>query len=117
MEFTRWVRSTSEHHLMVDAQDKVARRLGTTRPARPRGLEIFWRRIYVPLFHLLPAGLRNAIIARMPGSHQKSWKKQTPLRGPAVRGFGELTTTATSQSNLSDSTAQDSTTAPAVHDT
>ncbi|WP_110207108.1 hypothetical protein [Nocardioides daejeonensis] len=91
MGFTRWVRSTSEHYLMIDAQDKVARRLGTTRPAPPRGVEIFWRRIYVPLFYLLPAGLRNAIIAKMPGSHQKRWVKQAPLRGPAVTGFGELT--------------------------
>ena len=92
MGLTRWVRGTSEHYLMIDAQDKVARRLGTTRPSPPRGWEIFWRRIYVPLFYLIPAGLRTAIIARMPGSHQKRWVKQAPLRGPAVTGFGELTT-------------------------
>lgn len=84
MGFTRWVRSTSEHYLMIDAEDKVARQLGSNRPKPPKGVEIFWRRLYVPLFHRLPPGLRAAIIARMPGSHQKEWKPQPPSRGPAV---------------------------------
>lgn len=80
----RWVRQTSEHHLMIDAQDKVAKRLGTTRPAPPRGAEIFWRRVYVPVFHRLPAALRDTIIGLMPGSHRKSWKRPLPPKGPAV---------------------------------
>ncbi len=84
MGLTRWVRATSEHHLMVDAQDRVARRLGTNRPNPPRGVEIFWRRVYVPVFHRLPPRLRDAMIARMPGSHRKRWKQQPPLRGPAI---------------------------------
>lgn len=84
MGLTRWVRQTSEHYLMIDAQDKVAARLGTTRPLPPRGVEIFWRRIYVPVFHRLPPKLRTAVIARMPGSHQKRWKQQPPRKGPAV---------------------------------
>lgn len=84
MGLTRWVRSKSEHYLMVDAEDKIASRLGTRRPLRPKGVEIFWRRIYVPVFHRLPPGLRDSIIAHMPGSHQKQWKQQPPLRGPAV---------------------------------
>ncbi|HLU71598.1 MAG TPA: hypothetical protein VKZ82_05430 [Nonomuraea sp.] len=84
MGLTRWVRQTSEHYLMIDAQDKVAAKLGAPRPLPPRGAEIFWRRIYVPIFHRLPLKLRNAVIARMPGSHQKTWKSQPPSRGPAV---------------------------------
>ncbi len=82
--FFRWVRATSEHHLMIDAQAKVARRQGSRGPRPPRGVEIFWRRVYVPLFYALPSGLRNRMIAAMPGSHRKSWPEEPPLRGPAV---------------------------------
>lgn len=84
MAFTAWVRRTSEHYLMIDAQDKVSRKLGSTRPLAPHGAAIFWRRIYVPIFHRLPLSWRNAIIARMPGSHRKKWTKQPPSKGPAV---------------------------------
>ena len=63
---------------------KIGRRLGMRRPLPPKGVEIFWRRIYVPLFHRLPPRLRDSVIARMPGSHQKEWKRQPPSRGPAV---------------------------------
>jgi hypothetical protein len=84
MGLTRWVRQTSEHYLMIDAQDKVGARLGANRPPPPRGAEIFWRRIYVPIFHRLPPGLRASIIARMPGSHRQPWEPQPPSQGPAI---------------------------------
>jgi hypothetical protein len=84
MGLTRWVRSTSEHYLMIEAMDKVATRLGTTRPRPPRGSEIFWRRVYVPIFHRLPLKARNAIISRMPGSHRQTWKPRPPSQGPAI---------------------------------
>lgn len=84
MGFTRWVRQVSEHHLMVDAQDKIAAKLGARRPAPPRGAARFWRRVYVPVFHRLPLGLRNLVISRMPGSHRQPWSAAPPLTGPAV---------------------------------
>lgn len=84
MSFTGWVRATSEHYLMIDAQDKVARKLGSPRPLPPVGMAIFWRRIYVPIFHRMPLSWRSAIIARMPGSHRKKWTKQPPSKGPAI---------------------------------
>lgn len=82
--FFQWVRQTSEHHLMLDAQDRVGRKLGAGRPAPPRGAEIFWRRVYVPVFHRLPQSVRDTMIARMPGSHRQRWPAEPPLRGPAV---------------------------------
>lgn len=82
--FFMWLRMTSEHYLMIDAQDKVARRLGTRPPSRPRGIAIFWRRVYVPIFYFLPGSLRNGMIAAMPGSHRKDWPIEPPLKGPAV---------------------------------
>lgn len=84
MGLTRWVRATSEHHLMVAAQDEVGARLRANRPKPPRGTEIFWRKLYVPLFHRLPPKTRDAIIARMPGSHRQPWKHQEPSKGPAI---------------------------------
>jgi hypothetical protein len=83
--FFQWVRQTSERNLMIDAQDRIGRKLGARRPAPPRGAEeIFWRRVYVPVFHRLPQSVRDAMIARMPGSHRKRWPAEPPLRGPAV---------------------------------
>jgi hypothetical protein len=83
--FFQWVRQTSERNLMIDAQDRIGCKLGARRPAAPRGAEeIFWRRVYVPLFHRLPQSVRHAMIARMPGSHRKRWPAEPPLRGPVV---------------------------------
>lgn len=84
MSFAGWVRNTSEHYLMIEAQGKVSRKLGSNQPLPPHGIAFFWRRVYVPLFYLLPLSWRNAIIARMPGSHRKKWSKQPPGKGPAV---------------------------------
>jgi hypothetical protein len=82
--FFQWVRQTSERNLMIDAQDRIGRKLGARRPAPPRGAEIFWRRVYVPVFHHLPRNVRDAAIARMPGSHRKRWPTEPPLHGPVV---------------------------------
>ena len=83
--FFQWVRQTSERNLMIDAQDRIGRKLGARRPAPPHGAEeIFWRRVYVPVFHRLPQSVRDTMIARMPGSHRKRWPTEPPLRGPAV---------------------------------
>jgi hypothetical protein len=80
----QWVRQTSEHHLMLDAQDRIGRQLGAGRPAAPHGAELFWRRVYVPVFHRLPPSVRNSMIARMPGSHRQRWPSEPPPAGPAV---------------------------------
>ena len=42
MSFARWLRATSEHYLMVAAQQKMAAKYGVTPPPRPRGAEVFW---------------------------------------------------------------------------
>jgi hypothetical protein len=82
--FFQWVRQTSEHHLMIDAQDRIGHKLGAGRPAPPHGAELFWRRVYVPVFHHLPPGVRNTMIARMPGSHRQRWPSEPPPAGGAV---------------------------------
>ena len=82
--FLRWVRSTSEHHLLVVAQRRLAARYGTPPPPPPRGAEIFWQRIYAPVFYLLPYPLRARIADTLPGSHQQRWHKPDQASGPAV---------------------------------
>ena len=81
--FTRWVRSTSEHHLLVVAQARVARAHGLTAPT-PHGADVFWQKVYAPLFYLLPFALRSRVANAMPGSHRQTWHTPPQVKGPAV---------------------------------
>jgi len=86
VSFARWLRATSEHYLMIAAQQKMAAKYGVTPPPRPRGAEVFWLRVYVPAYRAVPWPVRSAIMRRMPGSHRMTWTKQRSLssgsRGP-----------------------------------
>lgn len=75
MSFSRWLRATSEHHLMVAAQEKIAAKYHVPPPPPPRGTEVFWRRVYVPLYRAVPWPVRSSIIRRLPGSHHMAWAK------------------------------------------
>lgn len=81
--FPRWVRSTSEHHLLVVAQAKVARAHGLV-PPTPRGLDVFWQKVYAPVFYALPYRLRAKVANAMPGSHRQTWHQPPQAQGPAV---------------------------------
>lgn len=81
--FTRWVRSTSEHHLLVVAQAKVARRNGLV-PPKPKGVDVFWQKVYAPVFYALPYALRAKVANAMPGSHRQTWRTPPRAQGPAV---------------------------------
>lgn len=81
--FLRWVRSTSEHHLLVVAQAKVARKHGLTAP-KPHGMDVFWQKVYAPAFYLLPYALRAKVANAMPGSHKQTWHTPAQVKGPAV---------------------------------
>ena len=82
--FARWLRSTSELHLKQAAQAELARRYGGRIPPPPRGAAVFWLKIFAPTYHRLPAVLRSAIIARLPGSHRQAWTYPDRPSGPAV---------------------------------
>jgi hypothetical protein len=84
MAFTRWVRSVSEQQLLTAAQTVVARRYGVTPPPRPTGVDVFWQRVYAPVYHRLPWRFRAKVMGLMPGSHRQKWTQRTPSRGPAV---------------------------------
>ena len=84
MAFTRRVRSVSEKHLLTAAQAVVAKRYGVAPPARPAGIDVFWQKVYAPIYHLLPWRFRAKIMTLMPGSHRQRWTPRAPTGGPAL---------------------------------
>lgn len=81
--FSRWLRSTSEHHLLIAAQAQVARRNGLV-PPKPHGAAVFWQKVYAPVFHALPYALRAKVAGTLPGSHRRTWHAPPKAQGPAV---------------------------------
>lgn len=82
--FTRWLRARSEEQLLVAAQRSVARAYGLQAPPPPRGIDVFWQRVYAPLFYRLPYPVRALVANRLPGSHRKTWHTPAQASGPAV---------------------------------
>ena len=86
MGLNEWLRRNSERYLLEAAQEKLARRyLGRPGPVHRGGARDFvWRRLYVPVYGLLPWPLRRAVIIALPGSPRRRWAQRSPPRGPAV---------------------------------
>ena len=83
--FSEWLRENAEHYLLVDAHRRLAPRLGSPPPRPPHGpKEIFWLKVFAPLYGLLPWPIRHRIMRAMPGSHRKTWAPTPAPRGPAV---------------------------------
>ena len=75
MAFFEWVRTNSEHYLMEASQQEMARKyLGTEPPLVGATVkDIFFRRLFVPIYRLLPYRLTKLVMMAMPGSHHKDW--------------------------------------------
>lgn len=86
MSFGQWLRSNSEHYLLIDAQGRTAAKYGLQAPARPKGAkDRFWRQVFTPIYRLLPWGVRRRTIQALPGSHRRSWPPgRDRSRDPAV---------------------------------
>jgi hypothetical protein len=83
--FFRWLRANSEHYLLVAAHRRLARANGGPAPRPPRGIrEIFWLRVFAPVYAALPWAVRSRIMRAMPGSHRRTWAAPPQPRGPAV---------------------------------
>lgn len=83
--FSCWLRSNAEHYLLVDAHHRLAARTGSPAPRRPKGAkEIFWLKVFAPVYSLLPWPIRHKIMRAMPGSHRKTWAPPPAPGGPAV---------------------------------
>jgi hypothetical protein len=80
-----WLRRNSERYLLEAAQHDIAHQLGRPPPAGEAGpAAVFWRRVFVPVYRLLPWQLRRSLMARMPGSHRREWHPNPVRRDPAV---------------------------------
>jgi len=81
---SEWVRLNSQKYLLEAAQEPLAwRYLGRPGPVSRPGLEVFfWKRVFVPLYRLLPWEWRRAIILAMPGSQHRGWPREP---GPPAR--------------------------------
>jgi hypothetical protein len=75
MAFFEWVRTNSEHYLMEASQREMAQKyLGEEPPVVGATLkDIFFRRLFVPIYRLLPYRIRRMVMMAMPGSHRQDW--------------------------------------------
>ncbi len=85
MSLHQWLRRNSEHYLMIAAHEQMARQHAARASRPPRGLkELFWLRLFAPLYRALPWPLRQWIMRSMPGSHRQRWAPPPRPQGPAV---------------------------------
>lgn len=86
MSFSQWLRRNSEDYLLRDAHTRLSKAYG--RPAPPpesRGLRhLFWARIFVPTYRVMPWPMRHWILRQIPGSHRKHWTTPPQRHTPAV---------------------------------
>lgn len=85
MSVSRWLRNRSERYLLISAQDRLARSYNVVGPRRPHGaVELFWRRIFAPIYRVMPWPLRHKIMLAMPGSHRRQWAPPPTAAGSAL---------------------------------
>jgi hypothetical protein len=86
MGFAHWLRTNSEHYLLDDARVRVGTRYGASAaPGPDRGISVvFWRKVFVPAYRLLPWRFRLWVIRQMPGSHRKTWAPAPQRRSPGI---------------------------------
>lgn len=81
--FNRWLREVSQVQLFVHAQAEIAQKYGL--PANPPARkDLFWQRVYSPVYYVLPGAVRDKVVATMPGSHRKTWHWPAQASGPAA---------------------------------
>lgn len=96
MSFSQWLRSNSEHYLLIGAQDRIAKQHGARAPRKPHGFaEIFWLRIFVPIYRILPWSLRHRVMRAMPGSHRRTWTPPPEPHGSALESYSSTSTNQT----------------------
>jgi hypothetical protein len=81
-----WLRRRAEDALLEAAQEEMARRAGRSyRPIHRGPAGFFWRRVFVPIYRLLPWRLRWWVMRTLPGSHRRRWRERGPP-SPAPAG-------------------------------
>jgi len=85
MSFAEWLRANSQRYLLEAAERELAQKyLGTAPPVIEGGLEaLFWRKVFVPAYRMVPWSVRHSIMQLMPGSHRRHWSYKAELNGRA----------------------------------
>jgi hypothetical protein len=83
--FAEWLRVNSQHYLLEASEREMAQRyLGAAPPPIDGGLEtLFWRKVFVPVYHVVPWSWRRWIMQMMPGSHRRQWTYRPSWKGRA----------------------------------
>ena len=74
---------------MVAAQEKIAAKYRVPPPPPPHGMDVFWRRVYVPAYRAVPWPARSFLMRLLPGSHRMTWESRR-VRGGRQSSAGPL---------------------------
>jgi len=83
--FAEWLRINSQHYLLEASEREMAQKyLGAAPPLTDGGVEaLFWRRVFVPVYRVVPWSWRRWIMQMMPGSHRRQWSYRPSWKGRA----------------------------------
>lgn len=84
--FPTWLRVNAEKHLLMVAQQRVAKRNNLASPLPRLGAKgKFFTKIFAPIYRVLPWSLRSKVLQLMPGSHRQQWSpRERKPNGPAI---------------------------------
>jgi len=82
--FAEWLRANSQRYLLEAAEQEMALRyLGSAPPPTGGGPQaLFWRRVFVPAYRLVPWSIRRSLMQLMPGSHRRHWSYRSDRAPP-----------------------------------
>jgi hypothetical protein len=85
VRFAEWLRVNSQHYLLeASEQEMAARYLGAAPPPKGGGAKaLFWRKVFVPVYHRVPWTWRRSMMQLMPGSHRRHWTYRPSWKGRA----------------------------------
>ncbi|MEQ9619503.1 MAG: hypothetical protein RIG61_10060 [Deltaproteobacteria bacterium] len=80
MGFGHWLRENAEKYLLEAADDQMISQYpeACAKPYRKKGvIPFFWRKIFVPVYLIIPWDVRRKIIlyTSYPGGKRPRWKK------------------------------------------
>lgn len=84
--FPTWLRVNAEKHLLIVAQQRVAKRNDLAAPLAPLNAKgKFFTKVFAPIYRVLPWSLRSKVLQLMPGSHRQQWSpRERKPNGPAI---------------------------------
>ena len=85
-KFSSWLRKNAESYLLLAAQRDVARTHDRPFLASTKGFKgVFFMKLFVPIYRVLPWKLRAFVLHAMPGSHRQTWTARERIsKGPAI---------------------------------